>query len=363
MRSAVVCFPVLVSKNIYERAHMLFAEIDTKKIPGEMNDRVKLHTYLSPGDLLVLWNSFKVACTLFSPEAAADNVRIANNLCGFWKTMLDKAYELVEAGEYPCEFVITFCRGDFFFVVLVMDRLLTGSDFFAESAKKPMLELRAFFSERLYDPSLEQGTGNLYRQSESVINDRYLGEETLKNPEGIISPNSQRIILFGVVLGLLMPPERQPFSIASIAQLMADFFDWIPMRTLEETNSCLKLCAEDSDYNPDLSKDEFGLVHVRLPEAINFSPEILDFKPLPTLRNIVAFAVAIALLVPEENRRRQLALQSMATLMRDLFGWSQELATEEINLCLETWSKDGTEANFWTDVTGRVSVGVPTKRR
>ena len=75
MRSAVVCFPVLVSKSIYERHHMLLTEIDTKKIPGEMNDRVKLHTYLSPGDLLVLWNSFKVACTLFSPEAAARPLR------------------------------------------------------------------------------------------------------------------------------------------------------------------------------------------------------------------------------------------------------------------------------------------------
>ena len=342
---------------------MFLAEIDTKKIPGKMNDRVKLHTYLSPGDLLVLWNSFKIACTLFSPEAAADTVRITNNLCGFWKTMLDKAYEAVEAGEYPCEFVITFCRGDFFIVVLVMDRLLNGSDWFTESAKKPMLELRRFFSERLYDPSLEQGTESLYRQRESVMNDRYLGEETLKNPEGIISPNPQRIILFGVVLGLLMPPERQPFSMRSIGQLMADLFDWNPMRTLEETNRCLKLCAENPHYNPDLSKDEFGLVHVRLPEAIDFSPKILDFKPLPTLRNIVAFAVAIALLVPDENRRRQLALQSMATLMRDLFGWSEELATEEINLCLETWSEDGTEANFWTDVTGRVNVGVPQKRR
>jgi hypothetical protein len=341
---------------------MLLTEIDTKKIPGTLNDRVKLHSYLNPGDFLVLWNSFKVACTLFSPEAAADTVRITNNLCGFWKTMLDKACDAVEAGEYPCEFVITFCRGDFFIVVLVMDRLLTGSEWFAESAKKPMLELRRFFSERLYDPSLEQGTEGLYRQSESVMNDRYLGKETLKNPEGIIAPNPQRIILFGVVLGLLMPPERQPFSMGSISQLMADLFDWNPMRTLEETNRCLKLCAENPHYNPDLSKDEFGLVHVRLSEELNFSSKILDFQPLPTLRNIVAFAVAIALLVPEENRRRQLALQSMATLMRDLFGWSEELATEEINLCLKTWSEDGTEANFWTDVRGQVSVGVPTKR-
>jgi hypothetical protein len=363
MRSAVVLSSRSWGRKVATKGVTLFlAEIDIRKIPGEMKDRVKLHTYLSPGDLLVLWNSFKIAGTLFSPEAAADTVRITNNLCGFWKTMLDKAREAVEAGEYPCEFVITFCRGDFFMVVLVMDRLLTASDWFTESAKKPMLELRRFFSERLYDPSLEQGTGSLYRQRESVMNNHYLGREILNNPEGIISPNPQRIILFGVVLGLLMPPERQPFSIRSISQLMADLFDWNPMRTLEETNRCLKLCAEDPHYNPDLSKDEFGLVHVRLPEALDFSPQSLDLKPLPTLRNIVAFAVAIALVVPDENRRRQLALQSMATLMRDLFGWSEELASEELNLCLEIWNEDGTKANFWTDVTGQVSVGVPTTR-
>lgn len=120
-----------------------------------------------------------------------------------------------------------------------------------------------------------------------MINDGYLGKETLNNPGGINSPNSQRIILFGVVLGLLMPPERQPFSIRSIGQLMADLFDWNPMRTLEETNRCLKLCAEDPHYNPDLSKDEFGLVHVRFPKALDFNPKTLDFKPLPTLRNIL----------------------------------------------------------------------------
>jgi hypothetical protein len=194
------------------------------------------------------------------------------------------------------------------------------------------------------------------------MNDGYLGKEILKNPEGIISPNPQRIILFGVVLGLLMPPERQPFSVVSIGQLMADLFDWNPMRTLEETNRCLKLCAEDPYYNPDLSKDEFGLVHVRLPKALDFNPKTLDFKPSPTLRNIVAFVGAIALLVPEENRRRRLAIQSMATLMRDLFGWSQDLTIKEINLCLETWREDGTKANFWTDVRGQVGVGMPTKR-
>jgi hypothetical protein len=340
------------------------SSIDTTKIPGQMNDPFKLCTFLSPGDLLVLWTSFKTACTLFSPDASPTTVRATTSLCGFWKTILVQATTAAEAGEYPCEFTITFCRGDLFLILMVMDRLLNGPDrdWFTESAKKPMAELANFFKDRLYDPCLEQGIGSPYRRQEAVINDLYLGKKPLLNPEGFISPNPQRIILFGVVLGLLMPPERQPFSISSVAHLMADLFDWNPMRTSEEMNHCLKLCTEDPRYNPDLSKDESGLVHVKLPKTLNFSPKVLDLKPPPTLRNIVACAVAIALLVPEENRRRHLALQSMAALMRKLFGWPQELATEEINLCLETWREDGTEANFWTDVTGQVSVGVPTKR-
>jgi hypothetical protein len=48
--------------------------------------------------------------------------------------------------------------------------------------------------------------------------------------------------------------------------------------------------------------------------------------------------------------------------MCDLFGWPEEVVIEEINLCRQTWSEDGIESNFWTDVTGQVSVGVPTKR-
>jgi hypothetical protein len=104
-----------------------------------------------------------------------------------------------------------------------------------------------------------------------MMNDRYLGKETLNNPEGIISPNPQRIILFGVVLGLLMPPERQPFSMRSIGQLMADLFDWNPMRTLEETNRCLKLCAEDPHYNPDLSMSGCPRNSISVPRLSIFS--------------------------------------------------------------------------------------------
>jgi hypothetical protein len=88
-----------------------------------------------------------------------------------------------------------------------------------------MAELRTFFRDRLPDPRPEQGTGSHYRRLEAVMNDLYLGKETLQHPENFNSPNPQRIILFGVVLGLLMPPEWQPFSIGSVAQLMADLFD------------------------------------------------------------------------------------------------------------------------------------------
>jgi hypothetical protein len=54
------------------------------------------------------------------------------------------------------------------------------------------------------------------------------------------------------------------------------------------------------------------------------------------VRDLIVFAVVMALLAPEENQRRHLALQSIALLMHDLFGWSQKRVTEEINLCVET---------------------------
>ena len=80
------------------------SSVDTEKIPGQMNDPFKLCTFLSPGDLLVLWTSFKTACTLFSPEASPTTVRATTILCGFWKTILVQATAAAEAGEYPCAF-------------------------------------------------------------------------------------------------------------------------------------------------------------------------------------------------------------------------------------------------------------------
>jgi hypothetical protein len=354
-----------VSKEIDTKDTYSMSSIDNTKIPGELKDHLRLCTYLSPGDLLVLWTSFKTACRLLDPKASPSFIRATTNLCGFWKTILDTATEAAESGEYPLECTIKFCRGDFFLVVLVMDRLLNTSDrdWFTESAKEPIAELRDFFKDRLYDPSLEQGIGAPYRRREAIANDLSVGKETLQKPRFVVPPNPQRIILFGVVLALLIPPERQPFSIGSVAHLMADLFHWDPLRTLEEINRCSKLCAQNPGYNPDSYKDETGLVHVKLPKELDYGPEIHDLKPIPTLRGIVAFAVSMALLVPEKNRRRDLALQSIARVMHDLFGWSQELASREISICVETWNEDGAEPNFWTDVTGRVNVGVPQKRR
>lgn len=73
------------------------------------------------------------------------------------------------------------------------------------------------------------------------------------------SPTPQRIIIFGIVLALLMPDERQPFSIVSVANLMANLFKWNPVRTLKEINNFLELCGQKSGpkldcyrENPDL---------------------------------------------------------------------------------------------------------------
>jgi hypothetical protein len=185
-------------------------------------------------------------------------------------------------------------------------------------------------------------------------------KQAIKLPD-LASPTPQRIIIFGVVLALLMPDEWQPFSIVSVADLMASLFKWNPVRTLKEINNFLKLCGQKSGPKFDRYRDKSGLIHVNLPNELDYGPELLDLKPLPTPRAIIAFAVAMALLVPDENRRRNVALQSIALLTHELFGWSHEQATEEINICVETWTEDGVEPNFWTDDTGHVNVGLPKK--
>jgi hypothetical protein len=131
------------------------------------------------------------------------------------------------------------------------------------------------------------------------------------------------------------------------------------VRTLEEINTCLELWTREPASQPEQYKDKCGLVRLKLPVGFDDGPEIHDLKPPSSPRDLIVFAVAMVLLVPEENRRRHLALQSIALLMRDLFGWSQKRVTEEINLCVETWNEDGVRPNFWTDEAGQVNVGIP----
>jgi hypothetical protein len=174
------------------------SDIDTTKIPGALNDGVKLYAYFSPGDFVLLQTSFESACEQFGPEASHNTVRNVTNLVGFWKEMLDKAIKAAEEGEYPPQFDITFCRGDFFLAVLVLDQILRGN-----SEYKPLVELREFFYERLYDPRLEQGTGAPFRRLESVLNDIRLGVRGSKAYRD--TSKSQRVFLFGVILALLIP--------------------------------------------------------------------------------------------------------------------------------------------------------------
>jgi len=158
------------------------SDIDTTKIAGEFNDRVKLVSFLTPGDLVVLWEAFQTVCPQFDPGSSTS--RLVTNLVGFWKQMLDKAIQAAESGEYPPEFTITFCRGDFFLIVLVLDELLgwdrDDSDTFAERTREVVVELRHFFFERLHDPDREQDIGAPYRRIEAVLNDCALGTRRLR---------------------------------------------------------------------------------------------------------------------------------------------------------------------------------------
>jgi hypothetical protein len=148
------------------------------RFPGDMYDHVKLCTYLSPGDLRLLWTSFKSLCAQLDPSEPQRATRPITNLRGFWKRILDAAINAAAAGEYPFECTVTFYRGDLFLILHVLERILTGPqrDWLTDPAKKALVELRNFFSDRLYDRALEQGIGAPYRRQEAVLNDFYLGK-------------------------------------------------------------------------------------------------------------------------------------------------------------------------------------------
>jgi len=54
-------------------------------------------------------------------------------------------------------------------------------------------------------------------------------------------PSTQRIVVLGSLLSLLLPDERQPFAVGSVAEVFSDLFGWDMRRALEEINLCLGL--------------------------------------------------------------------------------------------------------------------------
>jgi hypothetical protein len=305
--------------------------------------------------------SFSTVLSELDPGLPETTIKPFTNLNKFWLEILVGLREATSGGEIPYECTIMFARGDFYLVEGVLDKILNGPerDWLPGSAKKALVELRNFFHDRLHDPDLDQTVAGPYRREEALLNDLYFGKQTAIKAEDLVSPPAHRIIVFGVLLALMMPDERQAFSIVSVAGLMANLFGWNPVRTLEEINTYLERWNRKPGSAPERYKDEQGLVRIKLPAGFEDSPEIPDLKPPSSPRDLIVFAVAMALLVPEENRRRRLALQSIALIMRDLFGWSQKRVTEEINLCVETWNEDGVRPNFWTDEAGQVNVGIP----
>jgi hypothetical protein len=100
-------------------------------------------------------------------------------------------------------------------------------------------------------------------------------KQAIKLPD-LGSPTPQRIIILGVVPALLMPDERQPFSIVSVADLMASLFNWNPMKTLKEINNFLELCGQKSGPKFDCYRDKSGLIHVNLPNELHDRQGIVE---------------------------------------------------------------------------------------
>ena len=163
--------------------------MDEKRIPCDLQDQVKLCTYLSPGDLWLLWTSFKSVCGNFQPGQPASVTRPIKNLCDFWKSILNRSTEAAEAGQYPLECTIIFCRGDFLASVVVVENILLRPDrnWLTESRKKALGELRRFFLDRLYDPAPEQGSGAPFRLQDALLNDLYVGKKMRKPAQNLSS--------------------------------------------------------------------------------------------------------------------------------------------------------------------------------
>jgi hypothetical protein len=174
----------------------------------------------------------------------------------------------------------------------------------------------------------------------------------------MIHPSPTKTIILGVLLSLLLSDERQPFAVESVAEIFSALFGWDVRRALEEINACLALCERERERLPDWHKDENGLIRFELPTNLDYGLETLDLV-LPEPRRIIAFALTMAWLVPAE--RREMAVQSLAPLLADLFGWDEQTVGKEITICDRTWVDDGLEANCWRDSRGYFHVGLPRR--
>jgi hypothetical protein len=176
----------------------------------------------------------------------------------------------------------------------------------------------------------------------------------------MIHPSPTKTIILGVLLSLLLPDERQPFAVGSVAEVFSDLFGWDLRRALEEINACLGLWERNRERLPNWYKDENGLIRFELGADLHYGLEILDLA-LPEPRCIIAFAVAMAWLVPSE--RREVAMESLAPLLGALFGWNEEIAKQEISVCNLTWLEEGLEPNYWRDSRGYFYVGLPRQKQ
>jgi hypothetical protein len=176
----------------------------------------------------------------------------------------------------------------------------------------------------------------------------------------MIYPSPTRTIILGALLSLLLPDECQPFAVGSVAEVFSALFGWDLRRALEEINRCLGLWARERERLPNWYKDENGLIRFELGADLDYGSEILDLA-LPDPRRIIAFAIAMAWLVPVD--RRHLAIESLPPLLVGLFGWDEETVREEIALCNGTWVEEGLEPNYWTDSRGYFCVGLPKQKQ
>ena len=150
-----------------------------------------------------------------------------------------------------------------------------------------------------------------------------------------------------------MDEGRRDTITRGLHNITYQLWHWEPERFVDELEACLADITEQQKHIHFWIDEE--AIHVRIVEK-----DIHKALPQAASRDVIALAVIMAMLVPEE--RQTLAMQSIALLMGQLFGWDPALALEEINICLETWKQDGYRLNAWKDERGVVHVNLPKRK-